>query len=170
MLLQDVKRGVDGAGDADGEVSLSGVSKDRMVSVHDPDMRHGHKSKQRRFDGHKAAIVVDTDTQPSILRWSTRLRPFGLSGSIRKITGSIRSHRSSGTSHIVGRVSLFPIIHHHTTFPNLDQTPGLFSLSHQSYFEIVTNTTAADSWRGVVCNGSGVLVIGGAVSATTSTG
>ena len=32
-----------------------------MVSVHDPEMRHGHKRK--RFDGHKAAIVVDTDTQ-----------------------------------------------------------------------------------------------------------
>ena len=65
LLLQDVKRGVDGAGDADadGEVSLSGVSKDRMVSVHDPDMRHGHNSKRRRFDGHKAAVVVDTDTQ-----------------------------------------------------------------------------------------------------------
>ena len=67
LLLQDVKRGVDGAddadADADGEVSLSGVSKDRMVSVHDPDMRHGHKSKRRRFDGHKAAVVVDTDTQ-----------------------------------------------------------------------------------------------------------
>ena len=34
-----------------------------MVSVHDPEMRHGHKSSRRRFDGHKAAIVVDTDTQ-----------------------------------------------------------------------------------------------------------
>ena len=34
-----------------------------MVSVHDPEMRHGHKSSSRRFDGHKAAIVVDTDTQ-----------------------------------------------------------------------------------------------------------
>jgi len=32
------------------------------VSVHDPQMRHGHKSKSRRFDGHKAA-VVDADTQ-----------------------------------------------------------------------------------------------------------
>ena len=34
-----------------------------MVSVHDPEMRHGHKSSRRRFDGHKAAIVVDTDSQ-----------------------------------------------------------------------------------------------------------
>ena len=40
-----------------------GVSRDRMMSVHDPEMRHGHKSSSRRFDGHKAAIVVDTDTQ-----------------------------------------------------------------------------------------------------------
>ena len=68
LLLQDVKRGTDGGGsgddDADGGVSLKeGVSKDRMVSVHDPQMRHGHKSKSRRFDGHKAAVVVDTDSQ-----------------------------------------------------------------------------------------------------------
>ena len=71
LLLQDVQRGGTGddAGDdantdADGEVSLKdGVSKDRIVSVHDPQMRHGHKSKSRRFDGHKAAIVVDTDSQ-----------------------------------------------------------------------------------------------------------
>ena len=33
------------------------------MSVHDPQMRHGHKSSSKRFDGHKAAIVVDTDTQ-----------------------------------------------------------------------------------------------------------
>ncbi len=68
MLLQDVQRGGTGddAGDADidGEVSLKqGVSKDRMVSVHDPEMRHCHKSKLRRFDGHKAAVAVDTDSQ-----------------------------------------------------------------------------------------------------------
>ena len=57
LLLQDVERTDDG-------VSLKdGVSRDRMMSVHDPEMRHGHKSSSRRFDGHKAAIVVDTDTQ-----------------------------------------------------------------------------------------------------------
>ena len=57
LLLQDVER-------AEGGVSLKdGVSRDRMMSVHDPEMRHGHKSSSRRFDGHKAAIVVDTDTQ-----------------------------------------------------------------------------------------------------------
>ena len=63
LLLQDIER-KSCDGDGDGGVSLrGGVSKDRMVSVHDPKMRHGHKSSRRRFDGHKAAIVVDTDTQ-----------------------------------------------------------------------------------------------------------
>ena len=57
LLLQDVDR-------AEGGVSLKdGVSRDRMMSVHDPEMRHGHKSSSKRFDGHKAAIVVDTDSQ-----------------------------------------------------------------------------------------------------------
>ena len=63
MLLQDIERK---SGDSHGDDSVSfkgGVSKDRMVSVHDPEMRHGHKSSRRRFDGHKAASVVDTDTQ-----------------------------------------------------------------------------------------------------------
>ena len=57
LLLQDVERTGDGIGLKDG------VSRDRMMSVHDPEMRHGHKSSSRRFDGHKASIVVDTDSQ-----------------------------------------------------------------------------------------------------------
>ena len=55
LLLQDIERkGGDGDGDGDGVSLKGGVSKDRMVSVHDPEMRHGHKSSRRRFDGHKA--------------------------------------------------------------------------------------------------------------------
>ena len=65
LLLQDVERkSGDVDADADDGVSLKdGVSKDRMLSVHDPELRHGHKSSRRRFNGHKAAIVVDTDSQ-----------------------------------------------------------------------------------------------------------
>ena len=68
LLLQDVERksgDVDADADADDDgVSIrDGVSKDRMLSVHDPELRHGHKSSRRRFNGHKAAIVVDTDRQ-----------------------------------------------------------------------------------------------------------
>ena len=33
------------------------------MSMHDPEMCHGHKSSSRQFDGHKAAIVVDTGSQ-----------------------------------------------------------------------------------------------------------
>ena len=71
LLLQDVER-KSGDGDAaaaaaahaaDGVSLRDGVSKDRMLSVHDPELRHGHKSSHRRFNGHKAAIVVDTDSQ-----------------------------------------------------------------------------------------------------------
>ena len=65
LLLQDIqRRSGDGDGDGDDGVSLKdGVSRDRMLSVHDPEMRHGHKSSSKRFDGHKAGIVVDTDSQ-----------------------------------------------------------------------------------------------------------
>ena len=68
LLLQDVERKSgdgdgDAADDADGVSIRDGVSKDRMLSVHDPELRHGHKSSRRRFNGHKAAIVVDTDSQ-----------------------------------------------------------------------------------------------------------
>ena len=68
LLLQDIERKSGDADahadDADDGVSIrDGVSKDRMPSVHDPELRHGHKSSRRRFNGHKAAIVVDTDSQ-----------------------------------------------------------------------------------------------------------
>ena len=57
LLLQDVERTDDGVGLKDG------VSRDRIISVDDLEMRHGRKSSSRRFDGHKAAIVVDTGSQ-----------------------------------------------------------------------------------------------------------
>ena len=57
LLLQDVERTEDGV------CLREGVSRDRIVSVHDPEMRHGHKSSSKRFDGHKASVAVDTDSQ-----------------------------------------------------------------------------------------------------------
>ena len=51
LLIQDVERTDDGVNSG---VSLKdGVSRDRMMPVHDPEMRHGHKE----------AIVVNTDSQ-----------------------------------------------------------------------------------------------------------
>ena len=57
LLMQDIERREDGAH------LKQGVSSDRIVSVHDPEMRHGRKSARRRFDGHKAAIAVDPESQ-----------------------------------------------------------------------------------------------------------
>jgi transposase len=57
VLQQDVER------KDDGPRLTQGVADDRLVSVHDPEMRHGRKSKSKRFDGHKAAVAVDTDEQ-----------------------------------------------------------------------------------------------------------
>jgi hypothetical protein len=57
LLLQDIDRTPDGA------VLKDGTSPDRIVSVHDPEMRHGHKSASVRFEGHKAAVAVDPESQ-----------------------------------------------------------------------------------------------------------
>ena len=57
LLAQDIERG-DG-----GPEIRRGVAKDRIVSVHDPEMRHGRKSSKVRFDGHKGAVMVDAPSQ-----------------------------------------------------------------------------------------------------------
>src|SRR5260370_937109 len=41
----------------------SGTAKDRVLSVHDPEMRHGRKSASKLFNGHKAAEEVEMDSQ-----------------------------------------------------------------------------------------------------------
>jgi Transposase DDE domain/Transposase domain (DUF772) len=40
-----------------------GVAKDRIVSVTDPQMRHGRKSASRRFDGHKMHVITEECTE-----------------------------------------------------------------------------------------------------------
>jgi transposase len=58
VVAQDIERS------PDSEPRIKqGVAQDRIVSVHDPEMRHGRKSQSQRFDGHKATVAVDTDTQ-----------------------------------------------------------------------------------------------------------
>jgi hypothetical protein len=39
------------------------VAKDRVISTVDPDARHGHKTKARGFDGYKAHVAVDPDSE-----------------------------------------------------------------------------------------------------------
>lgn len=56
LLVQDIDV------DEDGNAKIrQGTAKDRIVSTTDPDMRHGRKSSSKRFNGHKAQIVVDVE-------------------------------------------------------------------------------------------------------------
>ena len=57
LLLQDIERRPDGV------AVREGVSRDRIVSVSDPEMCHGRKSSHRRFDGHKASLAVEARSQ-----------------------------------------------------------------------------------------------------------
>jgi hypothetical protein len=57
ILAQDIER------DEDDRRLKRGVAPDRLISVHDPEMRHGRKSSSHRFNGHKAQLAVDTDSQ-----------------------------------------------------------------------------------------------------------
>jgi transposase len=47
----------------DGPAIRQGVAPDRVVSVVDPEMRHGRKSRSKRLDGYKAHVVTDHGTE-----------------------------------------------------------------------------------------------------------
>lgn len=48
----------------DGKVVLKkGVAKDRVISVEDPEMRHGHKTSKGKFNGHKAQVLMDETSE-----------------------------------------------------------------------------------------------------------
>jgi hypothetical protein len=58
LIVQDVEEKPEG-----GCQIKEGTEKDRVVSVADPEMRHGRKSTSQRFNGHKAAVAVDMKSQ-----------------------------------------------------------------------------------------------------------
>lgn len=57
LLWQDVEPSERG-----GWKIKKGTAKDRVPSAHDPEQRHGHKSRNRSFTGHKASVAVDVET------------------------------------------------------------------------------------------------------------
>jgi hypothetical protein len=72
LIEQDIEE-VEG----EGARVKDGVARDRMPSVHDPEMRHGRKSKSQRFDGHKGEVVVEVESgvilnAPGVWRRSSR--------------------------------------------------------------------------------------------------
>ncbi len=55
---QDVEEGDDGVFRI-----VRGVAKDRVISTVDTQARHGHKSRNRHFDGYKAHLSIDPDSE-----------------------------------------------------------------------------------------------------------
>jgi IS5 family transposase len=55
---QDVAEGDDGVFRI-----VRGVARDRVISTVDVEARHGHKSRNRHFDGYKAHLSVDPDSE-----------------------------------------------------------------------------------------------------------
>ena len=55
---QDVEAGVDGVFRI-----VHKVARNRVISTVDPQARHGHKSRNRQFDGYKAHLSVDPDSE-----------------------------------------------------------------------------------------------------------
>jgi transposase len=59
LLAQDIDEEPEDGG---GSGLRRGTAKDRIVSTTDPEMRHGHKSHSKGFEGYKAAIVVEVES------------------------------------------------------------------------------------------------------------
>src|SRR5262245_4177984 len=57
LLLQDIDEDPDDGG---GPKIRKGTARDRVVSTTDPEMRHGHKSASKGFQGYKATVVADS--------------------------------------------------------------------------------------------------------------
>jgi len=88
LLCQDIEREGD-----DGPRLKDGVAKDRILSVHDPEMRYGHKSSEKRFEGHKLAIAVEPESQ---LITAVAVLPGNAYDSDRALELVAQSERNSG--------------------------------------------------------------------------
>ena len=58
VIGQDIEETADGR-----FVIAQGVAPDRVISVVDPQARHGHKSNARGFDGYKGHVAIDPDSE-----------------------------------------------------------------------------------------------------------
>jgi hypothetical protein len=58
VIGQDIQETADGR-----FIIAQGVAPDRVISVVDPQAGHGHKSNARGFDGYKAHVAIDPDSE-----------------------------------------------------------------------------------------------------------
>lgn len=59
LLSQDIDEDPEDGG---GPKIRKGTARDRVVSTSDPEMRHGHKSHSKRFEGYQVSVVAETDS------------------------------------------------------------------------------------------------------------
>lgn len=66
LLLGDLlEQDIEVQREPEGEPQIAvkqGTAPDRIPSATDPEQRHGHKSKEKKFTGHKVRTVVDTES------------------------------------------------------------------------------------------------------------
>lgn len=60
LLRKVIAQDIETEAAAGGPRIRDGVTPDRVVSVHDPEMRHGHKSNGKVYSGHKMHVAVET--------------------------------------------------------------------------------------------------------------
>ena len=78
-----------------------GVAEDRRVSVEDPEMRHGRKTKSRTFNGFKSHLGVDLDTNLVLACAITPAnRPEAEALGIREDIARYRERNTIGEMHI----------------------------------------------------------------------
>jgi len=134
-----------GGGDGDNEQAIlaldtevdirRGVAKDRVVSVGDPQMRHGRKSRNRRWDGYKAHVSVeaeqgfftavevtpanvhDGEAAPGLMgqHWERGLKPVANVEDMAYSTAELRQWAKEESTEIVARVPPSP--HREGCFP-----------------------------------------------------
>jgi transposase/IS5 family transposase len=112
-----------------------GVAKDRVVSVGDPQMRHGHKSQNRSWEGYKAHVSVSAESElitavhvtaanvhdgaaaPVLMEGHERqgLCPEACVGDMAYSAAALREHAAERETEMVARV------------PPTRATPGCFS-------------------------------------------
>ena len=52
--------------DRGGKRIIEGVAQERQISVEDPEMRHGRKTKSQRIDGYKRHVATDLDSETTV--------------------------------------------------------------------------------------------------------
>jgi len=124
LIAQDVEKK-----SAGGCQVKEGTEKDRIISVHDPEMRHGRKSASKKFNGHKAAVAVDIESQ---LITGVEVLP-GNAGDQEKsagVGGAKRTGDASRSARNGGRLCLWRRVNA-TSLCRAKSSPDRQSASHQ---------------------------------------